>query len=330
MGGTGVSLVVVVLGLILALAVGRPSEQERVKLWYESGNTWPPTWQEESEGYRKLMTERDAELKEKLPGSDERWENYMQYTQGRMVPTFTARGFDVIKTPHDVHEKLLNAVNKELANWDKLSLEHDVDCIYHPEGNQPKFAKIGKVAQEVHKMLLPLHEAWAGGIKLKPTSAYGVRLYQNGSSLVMHHDKVHSHVISSIVHIVHEGDNWPIEIESHDEGELHAVKLQPGEMLFYESAKCLHGRMTNFNGKYYGSIFLHYQPVDTELWPYSAEDVIANVPPHWHDNIKDKHGSRWAGQAITVDSRLAAGAPARLREDDPEFVIATKGKHARR
>lgn len=40
-----------------------------------------------------------------------------------------------------------------------------------------------------------------GGIKLKPTSAYGVRLYQNGSSLVMHYDKTHTHVISSIIHI---------------------------------------------------------------------------------------------------------------------------------
>jgi hypothetical protein len=27
-------------------------------------------------------------------------------------------------------------------------------------------------------------------MKLRPTSAYGVRLYQNGSSLVMHYDKV--------------------------------------------------------------------------------------------------------------------------------------------
>lgn len=31
-----------------------------------------------------------------------------------------------------------------------------------------------------------------GGIPLRGTSAYGVRLYQNGSSLVMHHDKVRS------------------------------------------------------------------------------------------------------------------------------------------
>ena len=29
-----------------------------------------------------------------------------------------------------------------------------------------------------------------GGIELIPTSAYGVRLYTNGSSMVMHNDKV--------------------------------------------------------------------------------------------------------------------------------------------
>ena len=32
-----------------------------------------------------------------------------------------------------------------------------------------------------------------GGMELRATSAYGVRLYQNGSSLVMHYDKVSSY-----------------------------------------------------------------------------------------------------------------------------------------
>ncbi len=54
-----------------------------------------------------------------------------------------------------------------------------------------------------------------------------------------------THVISSIVHIAHEYDDekepWPIEIEDHD-GQLHSVALQEGQMLFYESASCLHGR----------------------------------------------------------------------------------------
>ena len=146
----------------------------------------------------------------------------------------------------------------------------------------------------------------------------------------MHHDKVQTHVISSIVHILHKGENWALDIESHDTGELVSVFLEPGDMLFYESAKCLHGRMSEFKGEYYGSIFLHYQPLDTDLWPYTVEDVIANVPPHWHDNIVDRQGSRWAGQAITVDSRLADGAPPRILESHPDFVAPSTGKHRKR
>ena len=42
-------------------------------------------------------------------------------------------------------------------------------------------------------------------------------------------------------------------------------------MLFYESAKCLHGRRSQLKGKYYGSIFVHYQPVDQSIWDYSVD-----------------------------------------------------------
>ncbi len=42
---------------------------------------------------------------------------------------------------------------------------------------------------DVIEDLREMHEQW-GGMELKATSAYGVRLYQNGSSLVMHYDKV--------------------------------------------------------------------------------------------------------------------------------------------
>ena len=159
-----------------------------------------------------------------------------------------------------------------------------------------------------------MHEDWAGGIELEPTSAYGVRLYLNGSSMVMHKDKPHTHVISSIVHIAHQYDDenqpWSLEIEDHD-GELHSVVLEEGNMVFYESAKCLHGRMTKLKGKYFGSIFLHYRPVDRSIWNYNIENVINNVPPHWKDGVLEDYGSRWAGQAITTDSRIVEGAPPR-------------------
>ena len=302
--------------IIVALSLARPTEQERVKLWYEAGNHWPPTWQEETDGMKRLMEHREKEIMA-IPGADERWENWMQYTQSRLVPKFTPKGFLVTKTPKAVAEKLKNVVDSCIARFDSLETEGDVNAIYSPEDLRPKFCNIGSLANEVMSDLQGVHEGWVNGMKLVPTSAYGVRLYQNGSSLVMHYDKMHTHVSSSIVHIAHEYDDpkeqWPIQIEDHD-GALHSVNLKPGQMLFYESAKCLHGRMKTFRGKYYGSIFVHYKPVDKSIWNYDVEQVIAAVPPHWNEGILDESGSRWAGQAITTDSRVAEGAPPRFRD----------------
>eukprot|EP00595_Chromulina_sp_UTEXLB2642_P001267 CAMPEP_0196764834 /NCGR_PEP_ID=MMETSP1095-20130614/6959_1 /TAXON_ID=96789 ORGANISM="Chromulina nebulosa, Strain UTEXLB2642" /NCGR_SAMPLE_ID=MMETSP1095 /ASSEMBLY_ACC=CAM_ASM_000446 /LENGTH=286 /DNA_ID=CAMNT_0042121413 /DNA_START=259 /DNA_END=1119 /DNA_ORIENTATION=- len=266
-----------------------------------------------------------------IPGSDERWENWMQFVQAQLVPTFTTQGFDVIHVPKNVYEKLRDAVLTAVEDWDNIPLEGEVEAIYGDL--PPKFVDIGELAWDTIEELKSLHEDWAGGMKLRPTSAYGVRLYQNGSSLAMHNDKIHSHVISSIIHIAHEYDNddepWPIQIEDHN-GVLHSVALQPGEMLFYESARCLHGRMTELKGKYYGSIFVHYQPVDPRIWSYTVEDVIASVPPHWSENMPDDHGSRWAGQSITTDSRVAAGAPPRIRDSDTQPFQRTNINQKRR
>lgn len=57
-------------------------------------------------------------------------------------------------------------------------------------GMDPKFVDLHQLSWEVIEELRGLHEEWAGGMKLRATSAYGVRLYQNGSSLVMHYDRV--------------------------------------------------------------------------------------------------------------------------------------------
>ena len=312
-------ILVAVAGLLLVHAQTppnkRPPEAERVKLWHERGNVWPPEWQDESDGMKRLLAHREVELQTQILGGDERWENWLQLTQNRLVPKFTSRGFEVIDTPPAIHAKLKAAVDAGVENWENLPYEGDIDVIYHPKGMLPKFIHLGALQREVIDDLKELHELW-GGMKLTPTSAYGVRMYQNGSSLVMHQDKVGTHVISSIVHIAHQYDNpdepWPIEIEDHD-GNLHAVVLQPGQMLFYESAKCLHGRMQTFKGKYYGSIFLHYKPVDTNIWDWNVDRIIEHIPPHWRDDIDigEGKGSRWCGAAVSVDSRTADGAPDR-------------------
>ena len=299
----------VLLLFVYVLCVScRPTEEERVRLWNEEGNVWPPKWQTETPEFAAHREAREKEIFSQLTFSDERWENMLQFTQSLLVPKFTEVGFELIDTPKDVRDKLKEIVDKGVANWDSLRSEGHVDVIYKDaEYKNPKFVDIGGLAKYTLDALKGIHEEWAGGIELIGTSAYGVRLYQNGSSLAMHHDKVETHVISSIVHIAHEYDDdnepWPIQIEDHN-GKLHSVNLAPGQMLFYESAKCLHGRMKTFKGKYYGSIFLHYKPVDTNIWNFNVEKVIASVPPHWRKNVKyeNQRSPRYAGAALTIDS----------------------------
>ena len=77
------------------------------------------------------MAQREVELL-MLTGADERWENYMQYTQSRMVPRFTELGFEVISTPPAVAAKLKAAVDKGLEKWDSLRYEKQIDAVYTP------------------------------------------------------------------------------------------------------------------------------------------------------------------------------------------------------
>ncbi len=149
----------------------RLTEDERVRQWH-ARNVWPPKWQPESAEYAAVMAAREVELQQ-LSGADERWENWMQYTQGRMLPRFTPSGFEKIKTPTSVAKRLKDAVDAGVADWDNLQEETQVaDSIYGP--HNPKMVSLHDLAWQVIEELKPLHEAWAGGIALKPMSAYGV------------------------------------------------------------------------------------------------------------------------------------------------------------
>ena len=120
-----------------------------------------------------------------------RWENWLQYTQSRLVPKFTERGFDVITTPKFVQDKLKAAVQKSLSKGLKnIRTEGNVDVIWNPPGLDPKFIDLGSLTWDTIENLKTYHEQWVGGIELVPTSAYGIRLYQNESTLVMHYDRV--------------------------------------------------------------------------------------------------------------------------------------------
>lgn len=102
---------------------------------------------------------------------------------------------------------------------------------------------------------------------------------------IQHLDKFETHVISSILHVGHDKDSepWPIVIEDF-QGTTNEVVLEEGDMLLYESSKCVHGRPRKFNGTYYSSIFVHYYPVNWE-GERRRMDAHYRIPHIWHKKI---------------------------------------------
>jgi hypothetical protein len=114
--------------------------------------------------------------------------------------------------------------------------------------------------------LKPAHETWAG-MRLAESACYGFRVYQRGSYLYNHVDRTQTHIISSTLCVDSRLDEpWPLCL-ADIEGVHHEVNLEPGEFVFYEGAKLLHGRPWPLKGDYYIGMFVHYRPHALEAAP---------------------------------------------------------------
>jgi hypothetical protein len=63
----------------------------------------------------------------------------------------------------------------------------------------------------------------------------------------------------------------------------HEVTLTSGDILFYESSKCFHGRPRPFNGSWYSSVFVHYYPTHGYKETFDKLAKVNRIPPHWAD-----------------------------------------------
>lgn len=127
---------------------------------------------------------------------------------------------------------------------------------------------VPELKKELHKKLQPFHESWCGE-ELEPTYMYGIRSYNKGVKLASHYDRVETHHISSIIMVdkkLDGGNDWGIQIEEHN-GNSHTIYMQPGDILLYESAICLHGRKDEFEGEYYRNMYIHYK---LKNWEYES------------------------------------------------------------
>jgi len=118
----------------------------------------------------------------------------------------------------------------------------------------------------VLEALRPAHEHWCG-MKLEESACYGFRVYQRGTYLHNHVDRTRTHIVSSTICVDYRLDEpWPLYIEDIN-GSAYQVDMKPGEFLFYEGARLVHGRPWPLKGDYYIGMFVHYRPKNFKLGP---------------------------------------------------------------
>jgi len=271
-----IEIIYIFLLALFVCPLNSMDEGERMKNYHARNYTWPLTkLVPDTPGWHDLMQRRFYQLEE-IEELDEKYNGWLQTMSSALVaPNFTEFGWGLSRAPEDLLKILKETLHEGLKD---AKLENFVEVISSP--NRPYFINARHLTARILDELKPMHEEWSG-VSLLPSVAYGLRAYRNESSLYMHVDKPTTHIISSILHIDHSKDSepWPIVIEDFV-GNTHEVHLESGDMLFYESSKCFHGRPKKFIGSWYSSIFVHYHPVGWDMGGRHDESHYA-VPEHW-------------------------------------------------
>lgn len=269
------------------------NEGDRLIEYNKRNYTWPiQTYRPNTEGWKRIHERRFRQI-ERMEDVSEKWQAWVTAIgSAHVIPNFTETGWGLTRAPDHVIQRLRNALHFKLKQnilteeGGENAIGGDLRPLFFPNDILNNW-----VLDELH----PLHEAWAG-VELVGNNAYGLRVYRNGSDLLMHVDQTNTHVISCILHIDHSEDSepWPLVIEDFH-GNTNEVFLESGDLLFYESSKCLHGRPRTFNGSWYSSIFVHYYPRGWDTTNFNDELTFA-VPPHWAEE--------WNGEEDNVEQLM--------------------------
>jgi len=185
----------------------------------------------------------------------------------RVVRTFTETGFDIGELPTDLFASMLtyyynsynNTYVEEWPNMVHINWWETASLLVSPPWDLKRYWQ---------SRLLPMVESWIGGeIPLETSDIYGIRRYQDGARLLTHVDREETHAVSLIINLEQVGMREPWYVEIYDlNNYLHKIPMRPGQVVFYESARCLHGRMAPLHGFSYSNIFSHYRPVGDPAW----------------------------------------------------------------
>lgn len=212
--------------------------------------------------------------------------NHEWFRHNRVTRTFSSLGFKKGRLPDDVFASMSsfyynNRHHNVREEWGGKGVfvnwwETDCTFIQIPWG-------IKAIWQDRLRQLV---EAWAG-VAVEQTDMYGLRQYQEGARLLTHVDRHQTHAVSLIVNIAQGNltEPWPVEVQDHGD-RLHEVIMEPGDIVYYESAKALHGRNRPLRGPhaYYVNLFTHYRPTGDPDWFGKPND------PHVPDPVIEIQG----------------------------------------
>jgi len=230
----------------------------------------------------------------RITDRSDKWNAWVSImTSALIAPNYTENGWGLTRAPEHITERLQQRLNRTLLEEGIIDpsgkytrQEHHIPVI----GGERPIMIIGNDNRQILNEMMPMFEWWSG-IDLQPSIAYGIRAYRNDSNLLMHIDKPSTHVISGIYHVgrSEDAEPWPIVIEDFH-GNTNQVYLTPGDILFYESSKCFHGRPQTFIGGYYASLFMHYAPANDFDGEALRHERDLSVPPHWHVDMPPYEG----------------------------------------
>ena len=182
-----------------------------------------------------------------------------EINEHHFLPIFHKIGYEKVKLQLDCIDKIKEWMNENETKFIKEKLIVNINEI---EKNMiSNLLDINQAPQElldelIKEMNIRLTKWIDYKTFLKHTATYGIREYKQGSRLKNHYDKKESHIISAIIHL--EADKpWNLYIEDHN-FKPHNITMEYGDVVFYESTTCLHGRPSTFEGTSYKNMYIHF------------------------------------------------------------------------
>jgi prolyl 4-hydroxylase len=198
--------------------------------------------------------------------ANERARFEMSIDQPSHQHNYTDIGFKKMMAPEHIYKPIKEfydnyKAKKKLEMWPRGNtyVNNWHSPTYMVNFEDPRFQPEGFALKDsTWNNIKPIVEEWVGA-KVKPSSLYGVRIYESEAVLATHVDRLPL-VSSCIIQIDQDLDEpWPIEVIGHD-GKAYNVTMKPGEMVLYESHTVLHGRPFPLKGRSYVNVFVHFIP----------------------------------------------------------------------